>query len=688
MEKLTPPASPKLRPHNLMPEFEPVFLPIPSDDSGSMLSENFHAIEEAMLGEHQDVWSENTSPLRELLENFTTPDQEALGYPRQNLEDFKIEVPLMFDEAPQLLGPSRPDAFKDFVDAEMDLDPDFEKAVLHGFSDDDLENQLKEMEDNTIKSIEQEQLVAVDAVARVPIPVMDFSIPEPEWTRLRNDAKAIFKWIQARNEQLFKAPSWPVYRASESKLVWNPLSLGASPAIGIENMEDGRPLVQMLLKPPGKNEFLTSLDFVQQRNRPVVFEDQDGDEEIELQLTSRRNPGNDLLDTVKKRTMDSEAFVPAKKPRLAEKPPPAPKSEYANRTLLAGDSPGASAKLLANFMEVNAPKKKPLTHSKYFASQKSATPTPSMPMSIPKDTHPSGAFTKAMDVLGAQRPARTQEAPCPPINPPGFPLTVFISIKIPHRMIRGLERLLPELTLFERDHDAHNTSVWRQGSVARTESIPDLANDADITVSPTTGLIITSMIRIRQKPRAGTNRSMVQTRVEKASIRYERLIVLIGGEGGGNDTLNDISSSDSAALIELQGFVSGLDCHIQVHYVGGGDKTLANWVAYYICRYSLTERKILTGLLQAETLWEVFLRRAGFNVFAAQVLVSQLKMPEPDAGAPSIVQYGLGAFVTMTRAERMRRFGQLVGLRVLGRVSKAVDELWNQGRGKVMGRDF
>ncbi|KAF3767615.1 hypothetical protein M406DRAFT_328686 [Cryphonectria parasitica EP155] len=668
-KKLTPPVSPKLRNNFLTSDFDPGPLPIPPDSS-SLLSDNFHAIEEAMLGEHQDRWSDNTSPIREFLQDkFTVTDQEAealLDYPRQNLDEFKIEMPLLMDEAPELPGPSGPGAFKDFVEGAMDLDRGSETAWLQSFSDDSLQEQLQKAAGKIEKAIEQEELNEVDATARVRVPIMDFSRPDPEWARLHNDARGIFQWMQGGMEHLFEIRRWPVHKTAESKLRWNPLnSHKANFALFEETVDAGDPLVQALLQLPETSEVSTSLDFVQQRNLPMAFKDQDIYEEIEVEAKSKSAPEDNLMDFVRKRSINlndrGETF---KKPRTFAVPSSQQMSKNDGPSLLAGDSPGASTRLLENYMEIHAPEKKPWTY---------------MSKKVPR---PNGDRGDQSD-SSANKPATKQNTPCPSLQLPGTPLAAFISVKIPARLLWAIEGLIPDLTLIERDYDGHNTSVWRQGSVARAEVVPDLANDADVSISPSTGLIITSMIRVRQKSKPGTTKSMVQIRVEKASVRYEQLIVLIGGEGGGDDTLTELSTSDMVAIHELQGFSSGLDCSVQIHYVGGGDKTLATWVASCISRYGLADPAVLTGLLDAETLWELFLRRAGFNVFAAQVVVGQLKLLSPGANRGDLTQYGLGAFVTMTRAERMHRFGQLVGTRVLERVSRAIDESWNLWGGGV-----
>lgn len=630
-----------------------------------------------MLGEHQDVWGADTSPIRESLEEtWSIPDQYAFWQrPRQFVEDMKVEVPLMLTQPPLKPRTSGLEAFQGFVEAEIDLDPEFERAVLHDLSDDGLEGQLQERlhaaAETAVQIVEQEQLQAIDAVGRVPIPLMNFLIPEPEWTRLcgsENSGISILKWIQAGKEQLFNPPSWPLDKMAASKMIWSPLAPGSGNTPEIEGIHVGEPHLRKYLEETCDEKVPTSLNHVKYREAPTIFEFDDADEDIETQL-SREKPAVDLMNVVRKRSMNTNAESTPKRSRHNISLTPLHQNvRNSGPSLIPGDSPNASGNLLANFMEIHAPKKREWIHSKYFASAQ--TDVPQSPALTPPTAKQNSTQTVG-------QPKACVRAPCPAIEPPGTALTVFISISIPRRMIRVLESLVPSLTLLERNYDAHNTFSWSPGSVARTEVIPPLGNDADITLSPTTGLILTSMIRVRQKPRTGTSKSAVQIRLEKACPRYERLIVLIGGEGGKDDSIDAMSVSDSTSLLELCGFASGLECIVQVYCIGGGDQTLAIWVATCICRYGLVDSHILSGLLEPETLWEVFLRRAGFNVFAAQAVASQFKPPSDESNVAQSIEHGLTTFMTMTRDERMRHFSQLVGPRVLERVSRNIDELWN-----------
>ena len=83
------------------------------------------------------------------------------------------------------------------------------------------------------------------------------------------------------------------------------------------------------------------------------------------------------------------------------------------------------------------------------------------------------------------------------------------------------------------------------------------------------------------------------------------------------------------------------------------------------------------ALADNEKSWELWLRRAGLNVCAAQAVAIELAMPD---GSPRMgVRHGLGAFVNMPAQERIARFeGVLGGRRVLERASRVLDEKWQE----------
>ena len=112
-----------------------------------------------------------------------------------------------------------------------------------------------------------------------------------------------------------------------------------------------------------------------------------------------------------------------------------------------------------------------------------------------------------------------------------------------------------------------------------------------------------------------------------------------------------------------------------MQFVGGGEATLSKWLASTIAENRVTGD---SDLLQEETHWELFLRRAGMNAFAAQAVISGLKAPDgvDPTGPTKAGLFGLAAFVDMAAEQRIVRFGPLCGRRLLERVNAVVDANW------------
>ena len=142
-----------------------------------------------------------------------------------------------------------------------------------------------------------------------------------------------------------------------------------------------------------------------------------------------------------------------------------------------------------------------------------------------------------------------------------------------------------------------------------------------------------------------------------------------------NDSIvpSQLDNNDCEALVEFTTFCSSLDGEVTVTFIDGGEEDLAKWIAAMMVKYGIADQEV--KLLQDETLWEVFLRRAGMNAFAAQAILGKLKAPEQPQSHE--VDFGLTAFVKMTLEERLARFETLLGgRRLLNRVSKVLDAGW------------
>lgn len=89
----------------------------------------------------------------------------------------------------------------------------------------------------------------------------------------------------------------------------------------------------------------------------------------------------------------------------------------------------------------------------------------------------------------------------------------------------------------------------------------------------------------------------------KLSLRYERLIVLVGegaADGGRGRVMDE---RDCEALSELSGFAAGVDADVMVTFVPGGEEELVKWIVGCMMKYGLsTVRGGEVALLQDETL--------------------------------------------------------------------------------------
>jgi hypothetical protein len=599
---------------------------------------------------------------------------------------------------------------------------------------------FQKSETAVMRYAEQEKLQPLDATARATVPVLDFSIPIPEWEQRLWEAKAMFRWIQKDIDVDWQGAKWAHNRAAEQRMVWAPLAHMKERKLGLEQIELDVELLEMFLKRDRDNEVLTSGDYVYKEPGVsilrVVDDDDDDDDHLSPASSPTEAPSNHSESTSWRRTVSS---VTESAPALSRSspftantatPPPADlttllrgrkrlidETIHRGQPSVSGAFPNTSvtaiidsplifstnvlrgymseytdfAPLVDNFVEMNFPKKPKLTHSSFFAPATSA---------------PSPSKSKADEAAKLMPPPpKPIPALAPSFTPPTTPPRIVISSTTPTPLTHHLQTLLPTIELIPRTYPKHRPSGWVPGTPS-----PNL-DEADIVISPATGLLLITMLNLRQRalpttttiPSASTtikstrNNTTATTTtnfhriLSNVATRHERLIVLVSEGHRHSESASPLSASDARALAELQGFAAGLRAatiaDVQVVYVGGGVATLARWVAGMVCEYAPAPSEGGVGvremLLPVETFWEVFLRRAGMNVFAAQVVLGRLKVPDGEAGLAvgdgGGRVFGLPAFVVMGRERRVELFGEVFGgRRVLDRVSEAVDESWGR----------
>lgn len=546
--------------------------------------------------------------------------------------------------------------------------------------------------ERVMRQAEQETLIAADTTARVEVPILDFSTVDPPWKKLDNQndpsdllviQKALFQHTNIGQE----LPRWPDVKRTEIKLKWNPFPHELAQVKMWDDFEMDDDVWKVIVNDPGGDDILNTSCLTWKRPGLRILMDEDEDDDIEPGQFLSQEP-QDLSYLVKKRKAEIEEREVAAKttsfdPNSRVIAQPAKEATSQSRDFITAaqklqaeqqnDDMGllgeafSIANALDNYLEIRGTKKQKFAESPHFPSNPANSAAKSVP--APDIVTPIPLPKSPMTI--------TNPLPAPLSQPPSKPPSIIISsLLLKNRaLIKQLEAQLPGLRIIERDFSSHNTTAWLPNSVIRSPIASSLAFEADINISPSTGIILTTLQKIKQKPLPGQKtKPASRDRLEKVGVRYERLIVLVG-EGGSDDEASELDESDCMALSEFIGFTLGLDTTVNVHFVGGGEETLSRWLVSIIIRYSDGGG---CDLLDDETHWELFLRRAGMNAFAAQAVIADLKAPEGvDPWSPSKAgHFGLVAFVEMGLEQRVVRFGGICGRKVLERVSAAIDARW------------
>ncbi|RDW69418.1 hypothetical protein BP6252_08438 [Coleophoma cylindrospora] len=542
---------------------------------------------------------------------------------------------------------------------------------------------------------EQEKLAPQDSKARVPVPLMDFRRPEPPWRKIENQHNK--PCLGTLQRQMLAdivgngAPPLTGLLRLHSKLPWA-FPQGARTLIeetpcfeddsiwekhvfwGEDDIVDISSLVS---KPPGLM-ILRDDDDSEDEFKPGDFDIDKDDLTVigrKRKWDSQQNNDSETVRDKSNQTMHSDftnTTLPSyTKGAAKHKPNPEdPDDLLVGQSLLLGTKFSA-ANAISNFQVLRGTKKQALAHSSYFHTPKDAATA--FPSQSAAPVSGSRLVRNTTDTQTAQI-----DLPSPALNSTSMSTSIITSAAFIQRrsLVRHIRELLPNLKFLVRELEKHNKTSWLPGSVSRSPIISPLTKEADLIVSPSTGIILTTFPKVKQRLLPGQKgRPAVQEYVELVSQRYERLIIIVSADNSTND--NNLSDSDALAFSGFLGFTAGLACQVTTKYIPGSDAVLARWIAHSITKHCIPSDG--STLLEDETSWELFLRRAGMNVFAAQCIILALKAPEGinEKSPLKISLFGLTAFVEMSHSERVDRFGQLLGgTTVLERFDKHVHTLW------------
>ncbi|OCK81517.1 hypothetical protein K432DRAFT_295295 [Lepidopterella palustris CBS 459.81] len=662
-----------------------------------------------MLLEHIDI-SQIFSPLHGTFELPLSPLR------KRKASDLKVEGPLtppMIVESPAkrvksvsfpeiLHGyiPELPSTFEagdDISGSQNSVDAFFEEAVAP-------------IVDQVDRLLENEKLQEVDTTRRVDVPPIEFSLPQAPWTEyglvahgqhpdgdMELDAQMMLL-LRVKREELKKCSTWHGVAKLERELHWSPFPAQLGTVAVDERIQDNQFLPTLL------EDFsvMTIADSSSLTSKPKGLRILDDVDESEDELDAAEIVEDNDMRLLKKKKLEIEEIDECSHPQeviVRGREPLHQCTESFRSTgnhhqveskqmgptgvLTVCHEPGSGLMFGGLFSASTALDRFMELHGKRVKKPKVIVhPSECPPVSLhPKGSAVSNAKRQAEAIVP---PEIVQTVPPKALRLPHIPehlspcsFIVSSTLLMQRRLARSIQRAYPDAEMIERDFSlSHSPS-----------------QEADILLSPSTGLILTTLQKIKQRALPGQpERSPIKERIYSLSERYERLILFVS-EGLGPESERDghqhsLDERDSEALAELESFANSMDAEVIVSYFPGGEQAFARWIVCAMERWGVqSESSAESGevkLLQEETLDELFLRRAGLNAFAAQAILSSLKSststsdyPESSSAPHPDQAFGLASFIFMSSGERIDRFQVLLGgNRILNRVSALIEQRW------------
>ncbi|CAI6275757.1 unnamed protein product [Periconia digitata] len=726
---LTPPllpVSPPMTPY--VPSSPANHLPILSDSSDSVMAE-VRALEEQIMGADTLELSEDNDGQKMLL-NITRTSSDILVAEEPNLsskrklEQLYVEPPLtpptkrlktvIFSDIPQYISDIPPVSIEEGENTDLRIDPESVKQSWEPIAK---EAQWR---------VENERLSAADTTKRVDIPFIEFIPPIAPWdeykqitgeTRLEGSELHSQTRFLSRINRIYPSESWHGVSRLNRELPIEPFNQRPS-KIAIEEMIHGQEQLDLILSEIASEDIVGSSTTIWKRDGLRLLESDDEDEKEELEpmrllikgnteismddkclnrdevvlsrkapespgsLAKVRIPDNAQIRSIREegpiKIESSVSFEKARKirPKIHDK---YTMHEESDGSLMFGGGEWSATSALKNFMAIQGIEIKETEPMNEKQAISSSSKVPSSVGRISSAASKSVAHTRTVP--------HTIHQPSSPKLPevlktyPSCSFVLSASLLKQRHISKLIERLYPNADFISRDFDLPYVT----------------AEEADMILSPSTGLIITTLQEIKQRALPGQpENSKIKMRIEELQSRYERLVVLIG-EGFARQLLEGCSeramdTRDLDAIDHFKKHTSAMKCDISTEFVAGGNLALAQAITEEMAKYGLPGGSKDIGdikLLPDETQWEIFLRRAGLNPFAAQVILALLKEPieypvalassqgSMEENSSSFPLFGLQRFLMMSGQQRVQSFQVLLGgKRVLQKVNALLDQQW------------
>lgn len=646
VQHVTPPLlplSPPLTPY--IPSSPANRLSLIPESSDSITAEA-EALEQQIMARDSLVLHHSGSSDSMLLDELFDAQEQAATSPhfsdhiptilkcKRKADELKVEGPL----TPEILSDSpmkklKSVTFSNMIHVGDSLQPwsgDDSPSDSHSATG-ELNKEMRASAEKVDRKLQNERLSGADTKSRVGIPVLDFTLPVAPWNEFsqrkdkirRSDItelEAQMRFLQrVKRNDLKSATAWRG-GVADHDLSWGWFASPSS-TIRLNETLHGQTECDKIRAELKTGPFATSANEVWKKDglRVLDEEEDEEDDEVEVADFEERNDMDALVRKRKFIVQERDVLLEEERKRRPapatsgeiwresyglprQQPMPAqlrpqktlhtsPASRSQQPTSL--QSQGQKAEELKNaptelmfggFSASTALHKFMETQGKAIKSAKPTVQT-QCPVALPPQTTSVRKRVSSVESIssfeqksGVLSEHSAHSAHCRPETSPTFnlpPSSLIVSYSLLQRrpFVKQIEVLHPKAELIYRDYDLPHSA----------------AAEADIILSPSTGILLTTIQQIKQAPLPGqVARSLVKEHMAALQKRYERLVVLVS-EGLREDfgSARPEDARDKDTLRDLKVFAAKLGGEVVITFVPGSEAMLARSVVQCVAEYGL-----------------------------------------------------------------------------------------------------
>jgi hypothetical protein len=453
------------------------------------------------------------------------------------------------------------------------------------------------------QNIEQEQLQEADSLLRVTVPILNFDQPTVPWkiyarkangkcpegeTELMSQRK-LLSLVKHSGLTLFSP--WRSAMKLERQLHWTAIPRELA-NVGSDEKIDDAPYLAVILDDMGLEDVVVS-DSLTWKPDGLRLLDDLYESESELEPADFQEEESKGMDSLwKKRTSETaglDASCDHEPPQKRQEPTisvTSCKGATHRSVLIATTTTNKTNDTQSESNIFGGGMFSASTALSNFMRSQGKLPTTSKTTStlvLPTETVPTFACT-SLSTVHLQNYDAFTAVTTPENDKKLLYTTPIISHNLdPRSFIISTALLRNQRSLMRIVGDLYTNAVYFE----RDFSALPTAAEADLILSPTTGIVLTTLQKIKQRALPGQEAkgAGLQKRLSALSVRYERVILLVHEGVAANGIPRDLDQRDCDALAELKGFARSLEADTQVVYVPGGDAELGRYTVSYMLRY-------------------------------------------------------------------------------------------------------